>query len=88
MNELPLFSGRTYDDKRDGPRLAAQLHAVKALMLDGAWHTLAEISASTGHPQASVSARLRDLRRSENGGWDVQRRYVERGLWKYRLAHF
>ena len=37
----------------------------------------------TGAPPASASARLRQLRKE---GYEVQREYVRRGLWKYRVT--
>ena len=87
MINLPLFTfkGATFDNDRDGPRLGQQLTDVREFMRNGAWWTLDEITIATGHPQASVSARLRDLRRSENGGYIVERQYVARGLHKYRV---
>ena len=80
------FAGRTYVPERDHDRLRAQLGRVKAAMTDGAWHTLGDIAERTGDPEASVSARLRDLRKAKFGGHDIARRYVSRGLWEYRLA--
>lgn len=74
--------GATYDEARDGPRLNAQCNRVYLVMRTGAWHTLASLSIATGDPQASVSARLRDLRKH---GYVVEREYVQRGLWRYRL---
>ena len=41
------------------------------IVKDGKWHTLAEISAATGDPQPSVSARLRDFRKAKFGGHEV-----------------
>lgn len=82
----PAFGGVTYDEKRDGGRLFAQLADVRAAVADGAWYTLAEIAAITGHPEASVSARLRDLRKQKHGGHTVEREFVQRGLWRYRMA--
>lgn len=78
--------GETYDQARDGKRLDGQMADVFALMRDGQWRTLGEISGATGHPEASVSARLRDLRRLEFGGFTVDREFVRRGLWRYRLG--
>lgn len=78
-------AGITYDRKRDLSRLNAQAARVYAVMQSGEWKTLREISEETGDPEASVSARLRDLRRPELGGFTVQREYVRRGLWRYRL---
>ena len=74
------FSGATYDAARDGKRLGAQLSAVIAVMKDGRWRTLCELAGLCDSPEASVSARLRDMRRL---GWEVQRRYIERGQWTY-----
>jgi hypothetical protein len=78
--------GQTYDHARDGLRLAAQHQRVLAWMSDGQWHTLAELAKLTGDPEASVSARLRDLRKPRFGAYQVAREYVQRGLWKYRLV--
>lgn len=81
----PAFGGETYEPARDGDRLRAQLGRTRAVMLDGEWHTLHELAARTGDPEASVSARLRDLRKPKFGGWIVEREYVADGLWRYRL---
>jgi hypothetical protein len=82
---IPHRDGQTYDHARDARRLAGQQCRVLALMKDGQWRTLSAIAAHTKDPEASVSARLRDLRKPKFGGWEVERRYVERGLWEYRL---
>jgi len=79
------FDGATYEPERDQTRLAVQQLAVFNAMKDGAWRTLARIHAMTGAPEASISARLRDCRKARNGGHTVERRYVERGLFEYRL---
>ena len=79
----PAFGGSTFDPARDGERLERQADRVRELMVDGQWRTLAEISAATGAPEASVSARLRDLRRD---GYVVERAFVERGLHRYRVS--
>jgi hypothetical protein len=82
-----MFDGATYDKAKDGSRLRIQLQKVKHLMLDGKWRTLAEIAAFVGSPEASVSARLRDLRKNKFGAYTVERRRVptERGLHEYRV---
>lgn len=79
------FSGETYEPKRDQARLTAQVRAVLTLMLDGRWRTLAQISEAVGAPEASVSARLRDLRKRRFGGYYVQRMFLRRGLFQYRI---
>lgn len=80
------FDGQTFSLDRDGERLTSELQRVKGYVMDGEYHTLAEISAALGYPEASVSARLRDLRKPRFGGYLVEREYVTRGLWRYRLA--
>jgi len=77
--------GQTFDRQRDGARLDGQAADVFRLMRDGQWRTLAEISAATGHPEASVSARLRDFRRPKFGGFVVEREHIAGGLWRYRV---
>lgn len=80
------FDGETYERPRDHERLRAQLGRVLTVMRDGTWHTLADISARCGDPEASISARLRDLRKEKFGAHLIERRYVHDGLWEYRLA--
>jgi hypothetical protein len=87
MEQLTAFGGPTFDAERDGSRLMRQLGLVRELMVDSQWRTLAEIGATTGQPEASVSARLRDLRKPRFGGHTVERRYAGQGLWEYRLLH-
>lgn len=86
LAEIPRRDGKTYDHARDGARLAKQHNRVLSAMKDGEEHTLAQIAKATGDPEASVSARLRDLRKPRFGSHDIQRRYVERGLFVYRLV--
>ena len=82
----PRFDGADYQPERDNARLGAQLLRVRAFMADSAWHTLEAIARGTGDPPASVSAQLRHLRKPRFGGHTVERRYVARGLYEYRLA--
>jgi len=82
----PHRDGATYVHERDGKRLHSQHHRVLAFLRDGREHTLAEIAKATGDPEASVSARIRDLRKARFGSYQIERRYVERGLWAYRLV--
>ena len=77
--------GETFDRASDGRRLDGQAGDVFRLMRDGKWRTLAEIASATGHPEASVSARLRDLRKPHLGGCTVLRQYIDKGLWAYRV---
>jgi hypothetical protein len=85
MGAVAERGGETFDAGRDGDRLDRQHAEVYALMHDGQWRTLSEISRTTGHPEASVSARLRDFRKPKHGSHVVERRYWVNGLWCYRL---
>jgi hypothetical protein len=86
----PQFKGETFDPVRDGKRLEGQLDRVRTLMVNHAnkWWTLQAISICTHAPEASVSARLRDLKREgrASGEFDIEKRYVRRGLHEYRLV--
>jgi hypothetical protein len=85
---LPLFDGPTYSPKLDGKRLASQLQRVRLYMIAGHWHTLDQIIENCGGTTASISARLRDLRKTRFGGYTVERRRVDDapGFWEYRIT--
>lgn len=70
----------------DKPTEPSQLSVVRAEMAKGDWTTLAALSASTGFPEASVSARLRDLRKPKFGGHSIEKRRVGRNQFEYRMA--
>lgn len=88
------FDGETYDAEKDRARLAAQLGHVRELMLDGQARTLGEIHADlvsrcgASYPEASISARLRDLRKPKFGGYVVARTRVPgvSGLHTYQIT--
>jgi len=80
------FDGSTYDHGRDSARLGDQVLAVLSVMSDGKWRTLGELAREAQAPEASVSARLRDLRKARFGGYTVNRQYVCRGLFRYQLV--
>ena len=81
------FGGDTFDEELDGDRLRRQLVKVYAIMADGQWHTLAQISHLIDAPEASVSARIRDLRKDKFGGHrvDAERVINGNGLFRYRM---
>ena len=80
------FGGETFDAKFDGPRLKGQLERVRQFMLDGRWHDLEEIARSTSTSMLSVSARVRDLRKPQFGGYMLEvKRVGQSGLWFYRV---
>lgn len=86
----PEPDGETYVRQYDRVRLSGLLAAVFNLMADGRWRTLAEIVAAIERgTEASVSARLRDLRKQKFGGWEIERKRVgakTSGLHAYRLV--
>lgn len=97
MNQPSLFSwtplvilgprdGQTFEPKRDTVRLNEQAQDVFNFLSDNCWHTLREAHERTGHPEASISARIRDLRKLKFGGFKIEKRYIENGLWQYRMV--
>ena len=78
--------GETFSELRDCDRLNRQCQDVFDVVKNGLWITLADLAEATGHPDASVSARLRDLRKSRFGGFEIEREYVCRGQWRYRMV--
>jgi hypothetical protein len=85
----------------DARRLRSQREVIRDVMLAAAesdtWLTLGELRALTRFGEASISAQLRHLRKSENGGYDVgkQRRGDGAGaaldgrgefVWEYRIV--
>lgn len=89
LEQLEIPFGRPAELRHaDHVRLGRQRSEVWAVMLTGRWLTLAEIEEATGAPQASASARLRDLRRPKYGGHTVARRKRQAGgaQWEYRLT--
>jgi len=81
-----IFDGPTFEPARDGERLTIQLERVRSIVSDGRWITLAQLARRAGGSEASVSARLRDLRKFRHGSHTIERRYVENGVWEYRMA--
>lgn len=86
--ESVRFDGTTFDQQADEDRLKTQLGRVHSLMANGAWWTLKELAERSGGTEASVSARLRDLRKERFGGYTVERQRVPgaNGLWQYRIV--
>lgn len=77
--------GITFDATKDTARLNRQMELVYGVMKDGGWYTLAEVSQRSGAPEASASARIRDLKKQKFGGHVVERRRRSKGVFEYRL---
>lgn len=92
MIDLPLFNvppakrfdGSTYSPADDCSRLTGQLLAVYQATADGRWHTLSHLARVADASEASVSARLRDLRKERFGQHKVERKRVDGGQYVYR----
>lgn len=89
MSRLPGLDGprggQTYQPTKDRARLSKQADAVYGLMQDGRWRTLAAIAYHCAASEASVSARLRDLRKPRYGSHTVERRRRTQSVWEYRV---
>lgn len=79
------FDGRTFVPARDGERLTGLWRRVFDVMGDGQWHSLPELARRCQGSETSVSARLRDFRKSRWGGHTVERRHIGAGVWEYRM---
>ena len=79
-------SGATFDAERDTIRLNQQALDVWNEMKDGQWWTLRALAMTIYHPEASISARIRDLRKARFGSHTVERRHIAAGIWQYRLV--
>lgn len=62
-------------DDSNGENFGKQLRDVARVMRNHRWHTLVEISRATGWDTQSVSARVRDLRKEQFGGYEIAREY-------------
>ena len=83
-----MFDGSDYT-KKDKKRIATQLDKIKGLMEDGYYRTLTEISVIIEAPTASVSAQLRNLRKSHFGSYFVHKRRRgpgAYGTWEYKVS--
>jgi len=84
----PRFNGAVYDPYWDDNRLSNQIGRIFDLMMDSHWKILAEISARTADPPASISAQLRHLRKRRFGSYVVEKRHRgarDKGLFEYRV---
>jgi len=84
-----LFDGPNDEaDSTREPRLARQIVRVyEALQgVNGAWIPLPILAHMASAPEASVSARMRDLRKPRFGAHTVYRKHLQDGLYAYCLV--
>lgn len=82
------FDGATYEAELDGAALSSLMDRVFHIMLRGAWVTTSKLVKQVGSDAASVSARIRDLRKPQFGAYRVEARRhpdKERRVWQYRM---
>lgn len=65
--------------------LAGQIGRVHDALADKAWHTIRHLAKTSGVPEASVSALLRNLRKDRFGGHLMERHHRGNGAYEYRL---
>ena len=70
--------------RQDTERICTQLQAVRRLMSDGLWRTIAEVAQVCGCSEPGASARLRELRRFPYH-LIVNRRRAGPGLYQYQV---
>ena len=79
------FDGVTYDPKLDYTRLTTQLGKVYNLLNTGRWYTLRQLADLVKAPEASVSARIRDLRKLKFGEHNIEHDRLSNGVWRYPM---
>lgn len=85
VTRVEHFDGETFGPDEDAERLTSLLERVRERMSDGRWYTLKRLCELCGGSEASVSARVRDLRKERFGGHMIERQRTEGGLYVYRM---
>ena len=83
------FHGSTFVEERDQKRLTGHIAKIEELMQDEQWRTAAEIAGRLGLRNiSSVEANIRNLRKPDNGGYNIERRNRDGivGFSEYRLV--
>lgn len=85
FSKKPDFDGDDYNAERDKQRLSGQLLDIFNIVKDGNWYSVTDIEELTGYKGTSISAQLRNLRKTRFGGYDIERRHISDGFYQYRL---
>lgn len=73
----PSFDSGIALTQADQIRLTGQIARVLQVLINsGEWESVKDIAGTTGDPETSVSAQLRNLRKAKHGGYDVRRKRV------------
>lgn len=78
------FDGESYDRSRDQARLTSQLERVREILSDKQWHRLPDLKRTLNTTSSGVDARIRDLRKRRFGGYEIERKHLEEGVFAYR----
>jgi len=65
----------------------SQLQQVLQILQLGSWVTLYSMASLIGASDAGISARVRDLRKSQHGGYNIIKRKISKSTWQYRLVN-
>jgi len=76
LNDKPKFDGLDARTEPDRIRLSGQCLDIYNILLDGKWHTVAEIEQLTGFMGTSISAQIRNLRKDRFGCHDIEKKMV------------
>ena len=66
-------------------RMDSRNKAIFKVMKNEKWFTLKEINELTGYPSATASAGIRDFRKSQFGSNIVEKNYLGKGIYQYKL---
>jgi hypothetical protein len=95
MSKKYKFSGDDYVEARDLDPLSKQIDRVLAVMMDQKKRSVAKLQQriiekfGITDPENSLQAQLRNLRKADNGGYEVPRFRIEnggRGYYVYKLG--
>lgn len=76
--------GETFNRERDRDRLDTAASRIFARMQDRKWYTIQKLAKVGRCSENTATARVRDLRKPQFGGWIVDRRHEGEGKWVYR----
>lgn len=85
FTHAPRFDSGIDLTPADHVRLTGQIERVYAVLKSGAWITVPELARRTGDPENSVSAQVRNLRKSRFGGHEIERRRIG-NYYEFRLV--
>jgi hypothetical protein len=87
MQDQTLFDGVTISPQVDDNRLTILQGRVYSYLRQHDWVTLRQLSEACNGTETSVSARIRDLRKSRWGSHEIHTCHVTGdGVWRYKMV--